>query len=469
MLSSHAKFDENGFGMLIRDLENLYLYVGGSNDIRQDAQQSVTQDNSSPLSTAPLQLTGFDGIGGTGSLSQPQSSTLVAAAVPYPISVTNGGTNSTTALSGSSIMVSNGTRVVQGAAGTATTVLHGNPSGTPSYGAVSLTADVSGILPAANGGTNSNVPLSGSSIMVANSGNIVQGAAGTATTVLHGNAAGTPTYSAVSLTADVSGVLPIASGGTAGFTQASAQSGLGLGTMCTQNANAVSITGGTITDAVQNSLYYRNIARFKTNGTLTIPAGVYTVFMCVTAGGGGGAGASTVVAAPTVNLAGSGGGGGEAIWGFVDVSPGQVLTVTVGAGGSAGGAGSGTSGAGGASSVTGSGPTVSVSAVGGSACTGPSGSPNPGIGGNRFTGSCPTGMFSSPGHNGAAGTLLSWTTSGTGLASLTFAGGQGGQPGADPGVFWTGPTVQGTGSGGSGGQSGSAGGAGQPGGVAICY
>jgi len=38
--------------------------------------------------------------------------------------------------------------------GTTTTVLHGNASGNPSWGAVSLTADVSGVLPAANGGRN---------------------------------------------------------------------------------------------------------------------------------------------------------------------------------------------------------------------------------------------------------------------------------------------------------------------------
>ena len=38
--------------------------------------------------------------------------------------------------------------------GTTTTVLHGNAAGNPSFGAGSLTADVSGILPGANGGTN---------------------------------------------------------------------------------------------------------------------------------------------------------------------------------------------------------------------------------------------------------------------------------------------------------------------------
>lgn len=41
-----------------------------------------------------------------------------------------------------------------GSLGTTTTVLHGNAAGAPTFGAVSLTADVSGILPNANGGSN---------------------------------------------------------------------------------------------------------------------------------------------------------------------------------------------------------------------------------------------------------------------------------------------------------------------------
>jgi hypothetical protein len=43
---------------------------------------------------------------------------------------------------------------VVGSLGTTTTVLHGNAGGAPTFGAVSLTADVTGILPSANGGTN---------------------------------------------------------------------------------------------------------------------------------------------------------------------------------------------------------------------------------------------------------------------------------------------------------------------------
>jgi hypothetical protein len=87
-------------------------------------------------------------------------------------------------------------------------------SGVLSASAVVLTSEVSGILPIANGGTNSSTALSGSSIMISNGTSVIQGAAGTTTTVLHGNASGAPSYSAVSLTADVSGILPTANGGT---------------------------------------------------------------------------------------------------------------------------------------------------------------------------------------------------------------------------------------------------------------
>ena len=51
---------------------------------------------------------------------------------------------------------------------------------------------------------------------------------GTTTTVLHGNAAGLPTFGSVVLTTDVSGILPIANGGTAASTAAGARTSLGL-------------------------------------------------------------------------------------------------------------------------------------------------------------------------------------------------------------------------------------------------
>jgi hypothetical protein len=71
-------------------------------------------------------------------------------------------------------------------------------------------SEVSGTLPIARGGTNSGTALSGNSIMVSDGSGIIQGNTGSATTVLHGNLS----FAAVSLTADVSGTLPLTAGGT---------------------------------------------------------------------------------------------------------------------------------------------------------------------------------------------------------------------------------------------------------------
>lgn len=94
--------------------------------------------------------------------------------------------------------------------------------------------------------------LTGNIILVLASADFAN--SGTTTTVLHGNAAGSPSWSAVSLTADVSGILPIANGGTGNAT--------GLAATATALAtarliNGVSFNGTadiTITAAVPNSL-----------------------------------------------------------------------------------------------------------------------------------------------------------------------------------------------------------------------
>ena len=70
------------------------------------------------------------------------------------------------------------------------------------------------MLPIANGGTNSGNPLNGSSIIVSDGTSIIQGQKGTSTQVLHGNATGMPTYGPISLTTDLYGILPVPNGGT---------------------------------------------------------------------------------------------------------------------------------------------------------------------------------------------------------------------------------------------------------------
>jgi hypothetical protein len=115
----------------------------------------------------------------------PSTATTGAVTVAGTLATANGGTNLTSFTSGGAVYATSTSALTTGtlpntaggtgqssaftqygityastttalattAAGTSTTVLHGNASGAPTFGAVSLTADVSGTLPAVNGGT----------------------------------------------------------------------------------------------------------------------------------------------------------------------------------------------------------------------------------------------------------------------------------------------------------------------------
>lgn len=78
-----------------------------------------------------------------------------------------------------------------GSLGATTTVLHGNASGPPTFGAVSLTADVSGALPAANGGTGQSIYAKGDLLAAAAATTLNKLAVGTDGQVLTADAAST--------------------------------------------------------------------------------------------------------------------------------------------------------------------------------------------------------------------------------------------------------------------------------------
>lgn len=226
---------------------------------------------------SPMTTTGdiiYGGVGGTGTrLPHASSSTntlhsgtpplwaavTLSSDVDGTLPILNGGTGQTTkaaAFDALSPMSAAGDIIYGGtsgtgtrlAAGSSTQVLHSGT--TPSYSAVSLTADVTGTLPIGNGGsgqvtanaalnaflpsqtsnsgkvlgtngTNTSWvstftnPLTTTGDMVYssdNSGTATRLPIGTSTQLIHGGTI--PTYAAVSLTADVSGILPTANGGT---------------------------------------------------------------------------------------------------------------------------------------------------------------------------------------------------------------------------------------------------------------
>jgi hypothetical protein len=132
--------------------------------------------------------------------------------LPVPVSV--GGTGLDTFTVGD-IMYASATQTFSKLSDVATgnAIISGGVGAAPSYGKIGLTTHVSGVLPVANGGTNQSAALTQSGMIYADTTtSMASTAAGTATQVLHGGT--TPSFSAVSLTADVSGVLPETSGGT---------------------------------------------------------------------------------------------------------------------------------------------------------------------------------------------------------------------------------------------------------------
>lgn len=137
--------------------------------------------------------------------------TITSQAVPIPVA--DGGTGATS-FTTNGIIYKGATALASTAAGTTGTILKGNTGAAPTFGAISLTADVTGTLPVENGGTEATSFTSNGVLYGNATGAIQVTAAGASNTVLHGNTGVAPSYSAVSLTADVTGTLPIARGGT---------------------------------------------------------------------------------------------------------------------------------------------------------------------------------------------------------------------------------------------------------------
>ena len=140
----------------------------------------------------------------------------------------------------------------------------GGASAAPAWSQISLTTGVTGVLPVANGGTNLSSYTTGD-VVYASGATTLAGLADVATgnALISGGVGAAPSYGKIGLTTHVSGTLAVGSGGTGattltGYVKGSGTSAFtaavsipntditGLGTMSTQNASSVAITGGTI-------------------------------------------------------------------------------------------------------------------------------------------------------------------------------------------------------------------------------
>lgn len=213
---------------------------------------------------------------------------------------------------------------------------------------------------------------------------------------------------------------------------------------------------------VQSALFSTQKMRvFTENGTFTVPENVTTIYVSGCAGGGGGGGGLGYMD----NWFSNGGGGGAAqsvIKKPISVQPGQVLLVTIGAGGRGGAGGTpGNTGADGtAGGNTSLGSLLALNSGGGGWSGKKLGQGNYGASGHGYP----------PGGPGCAGSVMGHWVTGVGgstpfgggaLGHLSMFGGYQGNTGFDGGGYGSG----GSGGGGVGGAgcSGGAGGNGTPG------
>lgn len=117
---------------------------------------------------------------------------------------------------------------------------------------------------------------------------------------------------------------------------------VGLAVVTVANGQATIVAGNiasiissqVIGQSLLAQIYASRQQSFTTNGSFTVPAGVTTVYVSGCGGGGGGAGAGGTGA--SLGTAGGGAGGGAGQFAYripIAVTPGQVISVTIGAGG----------------------------------------------------------------------------------------------------------------------------------------
>jgi hypothetical protein len=388
-----------------------------------------------------------------------QNTTGTASNVTGTVALANGGSGQTTAqaamnafagaVTSGSYLRGNGTNVVMSTIQTADVpTLNQNTTGTAS--------NVTGTVAVANGGTGQTTANAAFNALVpsqtSNSGKylttngtntswatVSAGGGGTVTSVdVSGGTTGLTTSGGPvtsSGTITLAGTLAVANGGTGQTTYTNGQ--LLIGNTTGNTLTKATLTAGTGI-SVTNSTGSITIAStvtslpgsqgqvFTSSGTFTIPTGITAVKVTVVGGGGAGGGGSAG--------GGGGGGGGSAIKYLTSLTPGNTLTVTVGAAGGTSSVASGTqsittvSATGGSAGTVGS---VNTAAAGGAGGVGSNGDLNiGGDGGNHgmyLASFCPALIVGGTGGSSILGGGAAGLTTGAGVAGRAYGGGGSGR------------------------------------------
>lgn len=156
----------------------------------------------------------------TGPLKGNGTSAFSAAASADIVGLFSGTCNAGTSLRGDGSCLPSGAGTVTSVAISAPSIFTVSGSPVTTSGTLTLTANgTSGGIPyfSASNALSSSAALTANRLLLgggAGAAPTILGSLGTTTTLLHGNAAGAPTFGAVILTTDVTGTLPVANGGT---------------------------------------------------------------------------------------------------------------------------------------------------------------------------------------------------------------------------------------------------------------
>lgn len=225
-----------------------------------------------------------------------------------------------------------------------------------------------------------------------------------------------PSYQLISLTAGVTGTLPVANGGTG---QVTAQAAIdALLPSQTGNSGKVITTNGTTSSWGS----FTRVEVFTTSGTWTCPTGVNAILVSMVGGGAGGGAAQSGGS----KAAGGGGAGAYVEQIVLPVVPTTTYTVTIGSGGNGASSSGATGSNGNNTSMVYSGGTLIAS--GGSAGVGSSGSGAGGAGGTTTWTTFDGTVGSASGTGGAAGIprLSAGGNGGNGGSTTNDGGGAGG-------------------------------------------